>query len=426
MRGGRQGGSWLSGRKLGFLLFVISTIAVGLNIRGPIVAVPPLIPQIAEDLGLQNSALALLTAIPLVCFAVLSPLVGVVAARIGTERSIVLSLCLLAVAVGLRPWFAFPGLVIGSVAVGVAIATCNVLVPAIVRRNAGARAALVMSMSTASYGLGAGLSAWAATPISDVVGWRGAMASLALPTAVAILVFLVSVWVRRAAESPAAVKLESAGRPSEVSVGSAAGQHGARVAFAGYNPWRDPGALVIGVFFGLQSVLFFGSGTWLPTILIHSGSATQADGGLALSLFQGVGMVGMLSISPLRIWLGSYRAIGMLSVVGWLAMFIGILVAPELWVVWAVIGGFAQGAGVSLALVLLAVRPVHQDLVTEVSVTVQSLGYGLAVLGPIVLAAVADATDTWDSALWVCIGVTVIMGGVSWVAASPRPIGIAP
>src|SRR5690606_39799970 len=85
-------------------LLVVAVVLVGLNLRAPVVGVPPLIPQIADDLGLTGSAAGLLTTIPLLCFAVVSPLVAPVVRRTWPDGALLLALGLLAVATAVRPW----------------------------------------------------------------------------------------------------------------------------------------------------------------------------------------------------------------------------------------------------------------------------------------------------------------------------------
>jgi MFS transporter, CP family, cyanate transporter len=63
MRDERPGGRWL---------LLIALVVVGLNLRGPIVAVSPVLEDIRADLAIAPTSAGLLTTIPVMCFAALS------------------------------------------------------------------------------------------------------------------------------------------------------------------------------------------------------------------------------------------------------------------------------------------------------------------------------------------------------------------
>ncbi|MHB1064182.1 MAG: hypothetical protein ACYC1Z_06800 [Georgenia sp.] len=86
------------------VLLTEAVALVGLNLRGPIVGVPPLIPRLSADLGLSESAAGLLTSLPLPSFALVSPLVGPLVRGTGLDGALVWVLVLLAAASALRPW----------------------------------------------------------------------------------------------------------------------------------------------------------------------------------------------------------------------------------------------------------------------------------------------------------------------------------
>src|SRR5690606_41469145 len=129
--------------------------------------------------------------IPRLCFAAVSPLVAPVVRRTGLDGALLLALVLLAVATAVRPWGDAVVLLVGTVAVGVAITVGNVLMPIVVRRDAGPHTAAVMAASTSSYGVGQGVAAALAIPVALQIGWRGAMAVLAAPVVLALVVWVV-------------------------------------------------------------------------------------------------------------------------------------------------------------------------------------------------------------------------------------------
>ena len=94
-------------------------------------------------------------------------------------------------------------LFIGTALAGSAIATGNVLVPVLVRRDFSGRTATVMALySTALIGFAA-LAAGVSVPIADALGggWKGGLGIWAVPAAVAALVW--APWLLRRDETDA-------------------------------------------------------------------------------------------------------------------------------------------------------------------------------------------------------------------------------
>jgi CP family cyanate transporter-like MFS transporter len=51
----------------------VAIFAAALNLRAPLAALPPLVPQIERDLALSGAAAGLLTALPVLCMGRLRP-----------------------------------------------------------------------------------------------------------------------------------------------------------------------------------------------------------------------------------------------------------------------------------------------------------------------------------------------------------------
>src|SRR5215469_9446317 len=75
---------------------------VGINLRTVILAVPPVLPQIAHDLSLTYTETGLLTSLPALIMGGLALPAGLLAGRIGGLASVALGLTLLAAGTVLR------------------------------------------------------------------------------------------------------------------------------------------------------------------------------------------------------------------------------------------------------------------------------------------------------------------------------------
>ena len=120
---------------------------VALNLRPAIAAVGPLLTRIGADLNWGEGVQGILAAMPLWAFAAISPLVGLVTARIGTDATVAVALALLAVGDVVRSVGGQTCVWLGTVGVGAAIAIGNVLVPVIAKRDFRER----VSMATGVY-----------------------------------------------------------------------------------------------------------------------------------------------------------------------------------------------------------------------------------------------------------------------------------
>ncbi|WP_344684628.1 MULTISPECIES: hypothetical protein [Actinomycetes] len=153
-------------------LLVLAVILVGLTLRSPIVGVPPVLGAIGAELAFSSTTAALLTSLPLLAFALLSPAVPQLMRRLGVDLTLLLCLVLLGAAILLRPWVGAAGLLLGTLAVGAAITMGNVVIPVLVRRDAREKVPQVMAASTSAYGLGQAVAAGAAVPVAVLAGSR--------------------------------------------------------------------------------------------------------------------------------------------------------------------------------------------------------------------------------------------------------------
>ena len=73
-------------------LVLVAVILVGFNLRGPMVAIAPVIDVISDTLGLSSAEAGLLTSLPVLCFALVTPLASLVIARAGPNVAVSLTL----------------------------------------------------------------------------------------------------------------------------------------------------------------------------------------------------------------------------------------------------------------------------------------------------------------------------------------------
>src|SRR5215469_17350251 len=77
-------------------LFIVGLLALAFNLRAAITSLPPVFPELESALHLPSAAIAALAAVPVLCFAVFSPVAAPASRRFGEERVLLAALILLA------------------------------------------------------------------------------------------------------------------------------------------------------------------------------------------------------------------------------------------------------------------------------------------------------------------------------------------
>lgn len=378
-------------------------VLVALCLRAPFAAVGPLLGELGDELGLSTGALAVVTALPLVCFGLVSPFAPSLAARFGVHGAVLVGVALIAVGVLLRVAGA-PGLFAGTVLLSGGIAVCNVLLPATARAEYGARAAVVLGLITASMSGSAALGAGLARPLSSAAGGPGAGLLLwGVLVLGALLAMGALARARRGVPRPAAA-------PS-----------GARTAIL-----RDRVALAVTLYFGFQSLSFYAMLTWLADVLeSESGVSPVAAGGL-LAVATGLAVPLALVIPGLAGRRPGQQGWVLLGALPAIAAITGLLLAPEAApLLWAALYGFGSGVAFPLSMMLIVARSRDVAQTGRLSATAQSVGYLLAATGPLGVGLLHDATGAWAPGLVLMLTAVVLQLVVGLAAARPRLLSAA-
>jgi len=384
-------------------LVVTAVLVVALSLRGPIVAVAPVLGRLIADLGLDPASAGLLTTIPVVCFAVAAPLASALIARVGPASAVWWCLAGVVAGTALRSSGGTAVVLAGTAVIGTAITVGNVVVPVIIRRSVPpSRAGAATGAYTAALNVGSMLTSLGTEPLAQALGWRVATASWAL-----LAVAGAALWGAATLRRPA-LAVEP---PRERGAGDAPAP-----AAPVHRPAWAPAVLTVG--FGAQAFSYYGLTAWLPTLLAERLGQSPAAAGAASSVFQLLAVVGALGVPVL---LARTRPARVMALVGacWLALPVGLLLAPQHWLLWTALGGAAQGGVFTVVFVLVVRLSADDRQARRTSALVQGGGYALASLGPSVLGAVHDATGAWESALLVVVGALVVLVlGVGAVAVS--------
>lgn len=371
-------------------LVLVAIVLLAANLRPAITSVAPLIERIRADAGVSNGVAGLLTALPLLAFAALSPLAPRLARHFGAERVLIGSMLVLCAGILLRSsGTGAATLFAGTAVLGAAIAAGNVLLPGLVKEKFSGRIGAATGVYTVAMGTSAAIAAGASVPLTRLLG-PGWQAPLALWAAPALLAAVA--W---------APLLGRGGRNPETQ-----GQARASPA-AGL--WRSPLAWQVTAFMGLQSLGYYATLTWLPEILREGGTSAEAAGWL-LALSQAVAIPAMF-VAPVA----AGRSPSQRGVVAAAVALIGagvlglLLFGAAGGILWVTLLGLGQGACFSLALTLFALRAADPDQAAALSGMAQSFGYLLAALGPTVFGVLRDATGSWTLPLALLLVITACL-----------------
>lgn len=234
---------------------LVGIMMIAACLRAPFTSMAPLLEQLKLVFELNALQAGLLITLPLICFAIVSPIAASIGRSLGLERTLLMALVLIAVGICVRSTGHVVMLYVGTAVVGSGIAVGNVLLPSFLKRDFPSK----VGPLTATYVLAMGVTAAAASalavPLSHLSGndWRYVAAiTVILPILASLAWFPQS------------------GRRAEQVTTATRRKNGASV-------WRSPVAWQVTGFLGLDCLLYYVGVSWLPEILRDAGfSAEQA------------------------------------------------------------------------------------------------------------------------------------------------------
>lgn len=384
--------------RFGFAFIGVLLIAV--NLRVSFVSVGPVLANISSDLGLSSAAAGFLTGLPLIAFAVFSPVAPGLASRLGLDRALWMSLLILASGIALRSLPVSGVIWVGTALIGLAIAFLNVLVPSLVKRDFPTRVSQLTGSYTATQAAFAAMGAAVVVPVAQTspAGWRLALGIWVGLALIAMAVLLP--WLRRHGSGTV-----SAARP-DVSYRS---------------PWTSPLGWQVTIFMGLQSIAFYVLMAWLPTIEQSRGvPATTA--GIHLSVFLLVSVFASLAAGGILHRGSDQRIVCFASGAVMVVTFLGLALAPDLILLWVLLGATGCGSLIVIALSLFSLRTVNYPQAASLSGMAQSVGYGMAAVGPVMFGGLRDLSGDWTLPLLVTAGIMAVLAVTGVLAGRNRVI----
>jgi CP family cyanate transporter-like MFS transporter len=411
-------------RRAGGALFVIGIAILALNLRAAITSLPPIFPELASRLRLSTAAVTVLATIPVLCFGLFSGVAAPLSRRFGEERVLLASLSLVAVGLVLRG--ALPGVLLypGTVLASGAIALMNVLLPSMIKRRQPSRAGLLIGIYLLSLAVGAVFGSLLAVPAfrdTAHAAWLGGPVRFSLwlwavPAAIAVVAWLPQ-WRYRPAAMARAGDLPVAVRPDTRPV---PGRPHTRPVPGRLQVARHALAWQVTAFMGLQSLSYYATLSWLPTLLRDRG-ASAAHAGDLLALMNLGNVVTCMLIPVLAHRMTAQRLLVVPTVIATAAGIAGALYGPlgSVWA-WILLLGLSQGSSLGLAIFFTMARAPDPVAAASLSALAQGGGYLLSTAGPLAVGLLHAETGGWGVPVDLLLVMCAAELAAGWLAGRAR------
>jgi CP family cyanate transporter-like MFS transporter len=367
------------------VLLIAGILMIATTLRVTFTGAAPLLDAIRADYGLSTAATGMLTTLPLLAFALISPLAAGVARRIGMERSLFVAMLLICAGIAVRSLPSPAMLFTGTAIIGCGIALGNVLLPGILKRDFSGQVAKLTGAYSLTMGAAAALGSAVVVPIAMMgAGWHGALLALMAFPLLALLCWLPQLKRQQAANLTTSPLTQSRGI------------------------WRSALAWQLTLFLGINSLIYYVVIGWLPAILISYGYSEAGAGslhGLLQLATASPGILVPLILHRLRDQRGIAVVIALLCAVS----SAGFVVWPEQAVLWTLMFGFGSGGTMILGLTFIGLRASSAHQAAALSGMAQSVGYLLAACGPPLMGKIHDVNGSWHIPLITCAVLSVLM-----------------
>ena len=376
-------------------LMLAGVLLLALNVRPAVVSVGTILNPLQRSLPMPAWELALLTAMPLIAYAVFSALATTAARIFGIHRVTLLSLIAIAIGQFARALAADNWVFLFLSALALAgTATAATLLPSLVRRHFPHRTGATTALTGTALGVGTVL----ATSLTPAIthsegGWRTGVAVWGVLAVIAALP-----WLRL--------------------VGHDHTHHRTGPDLSAFRTLRTPLGWALSVFFGIQALQAYTVFAWFPSLWDRYGY-TPGQAALFVALAAAVAV-------PVSYWVPAAamrrrdpRAVVYAVVLCYPLAFGGLILHPHgAALLSALLIGLGM-VGFPLALVLIGLRSRTARGTAALAGSVQPVGYLLAALGPFGLGLLHLHTHGWKWPLAILVLLAVPQLLLAWYVGRP-------
>ena len=368
------------------VIILLGIIFLGMILRTPITSVGAIIGPLKNLLEINNTVAGLITTIPLIAFAIFSPLVAKISNKIGLEKTIFLATIVASIGLLLRFYINTSVFFVTTFIIGVGITVGNVLLPGLTKKyfpeNLGVMTGFYAVVMNVSASIAAGIS----YPILNTnIGGEKFSTGLAVNIWLIISVLNIVIYaiITKNSKSERIVKDKKTG-------------------VTGYLKSLKMWSVMLSM--GLQSALFYCSVSWFAEIMISKGF-TPSEAGLLLSISQFAQFPSTFLVPVLAEKIKNKLIIPIFITLGYVASLIGMVYIQgnfALMTIYIVLFALAGGGSFSYVMYLFSAKSKNEEEAADISGLAQAGGYWLAAIFPPLLGYIRDVLN-WDVAIYILI-----------------------
>lgn len=381
--------------RAGFPIFLAA-----LNMRAGLVMMAPLLPIISKYYDLSTYEMSILLSIPIVAFSSSSLIMAMLGRRASSDRIITFALIILAGGLALRIVTGPIGLFVFTGVIGVAIAVMNYEIPVWVKVHIPESSGIATGIYVTLMGVGASVATAISVPIaeSSPLSWKLAM----------------SPWVVLAAASAIFWFVTRRDVQAEHSADSAP--------FWRTSVMKSPMAWGLVLFFGLESMTFYGSASWLPTILTTKDFSLSAAG--AAIAFSGLlgSAVGLFFPHWISKFSDQRLLLAGVSMLTGFSFFMMTIQEGAILILWLCLSNIGISMAFPACLLLCTIKASTPEMVRSLSTMMQSFGYIISATGPVYVSTFFHVTENWNTALYAIVALTALQLMVTLYVGKPTPV----
>ena len=378
-------------KKSSSILIILGVIFLSLILRTPITSVGAILGPLKSILDINNTVAGFITTIPLIAFAIFSPMVAKISNKVGLEKTLLLAAIIISIGLGLRFHINTYVFFITTFIIGVGITIGNVLLPGLVKKYYPEKLGLMTGFYAVIMNIGAAVAAGISYPIlSSNIG--GEKFSTGLAVNIWIIIAVINIFVYTAMSKNSNVN-EVKDNHEKVH---------------GYFKYSKMWTIMLSM--GLQSALFYCSVSWFAEIMISKDFSPETAG-LLLSISQFAQFPSTFIVPILADKVHNKLIIPVVITIGYLVSLVGMLYTSGnfvLMLTFIIIFALAGGGSFSYVMYLFSVKSRNESEAADISGLAQSGGYLLAAIFPPLLGYIRDISD-WNKALYVLILTTAVL-----------------
>lgn len=389
------------------VFLVAAVVLFALNMRAGVTSIGPVLQEIQDSLHMSDAMAGFLTSLPTLIFALVGLITPMLSRRCGLHVTMLVAMVALSLGLIVRAFMGgTAGFIVFSIVALAGIAITNVLMPAFVKTHFPQRIPTFTAVYSTALTAMAFLSSIVVAPMSHSMstGWRGAIGFWGLLALLAVIPAAILVALRRKNELPGGDDVEGAATEAE----------SAKL----WTLFRSKKARALALFFGIQSLHAFVEMGWLAQIFRDYG-VSQNYAGMLAGLMQLLSIPCAMLAPTLLEKSKNPRALvaGIASIAA--PAYLGMLLAPDsvpwLWVILFAL----SNTTFPMALTLIGWSGRSSETTALLSSFVQSFGFLIASLGPLLVGVLLQATTGWTVPLIFCLVLVIPFAITGYIAAAP-------